>query len=278
MRVDAHQHFWMYDRVDYDWISDDMSVLQRDFLPADLAPLLASRGFDGCIAVQARQSLRETEWLLDLADAHPFILGVVGWVDLCSPHVGDQLDAFATRRKLVGIRHIVQAEPDDDFLLRADFCRGIALLDARHLAYDILVYPKHLNVAERFARRFPNQRFVLDHLAKPPIAAGELEPWARDVRALAALDHVSCKLSGMVTEADWRTWTPAQIEPYLDTAMEAFGPARVMMGSDWPVCTLAADYGTTVDLVLDYVGRLTENERSLVLGDNAQRFWRLDTP
>ena len=278
LRIDAHQHFWRYSATDYGWISDDMHVLRRDFLPPDLAPLLAANGFDGSMAVQARQTLDETNWLLDLADDYPFILGVVGWVNLCSPRVADDLAALTDRRKLVGIRHIVQGEPDDEFLLRPDFCRGVARLEGFGLAYDILIFPGHLPVAVEFARRFPRQRFVLDHLAKPSIRTGELAGWARDLRDLAALDNVSCKLSGMVTEADWSDWTSAGIEPCLDTAMEVFGAERLMIGSDWPVCTLAADYTRTMTLVIDYVGRLSDSERDLVLGLNAQRFWRLEAP
>ena len=278
LRIDAHQHFWRYSATDYGWISDDMHVLRRDFLPPDLAPLLAANGFDGSMAVQARQTLDETNWLLDLADDYPFILGVVGWVNLCSPRVADDLAALTDRRKLVGIRHIVQGEPDDEFLLRPDFCRGVARLEGFGLAYDILIFPGHLPVAVEFARRFPRQRFVLDHLAKPSVRTGELAGWARDLRDLAALDNVSCKLSGMVTEADWSDWTSAGIEPCLDTAMEMFGAERLMIGSDWPVCTLAADYTRTMTLVIDYVGRLSDSERDLVLGLNAQRFWRLEAP
>lgn len=278
LRVDAHQHFWIYRAEEYGWIADDMQRLRRDFLPPDLEPALTASRFDGCIAVQARSSLDETTWLLDLADRFPFIFGVVGWVDLRSPRVSEDLELLAARRKLVGIRHIVQGEADDHFMLRSDFCRGVAALELVDLAYDILIYPRHLPVAIEFARRFPRQRFVLDHLAKPCIKAGHLADWAKDLRALAALDNVWCKLSGMVTEADWHAWSPAQLTPYLDVAMEAFGPDRVMIGSDWPVCQLAADYETTMAVVADYAGRLSEAEREGVLGLNAQQFWRLEAP
>ena len=186
------------------------------------------------------------------------------------------MEALTHRRKLVGIRHIVQGEPDDRFLLRPDFCRGIARLEQFGLAYDILIFPRHLPVAVEFARRFPRQRFVLDHLAKPFIKAGDIEGWARDLRDLAALDNVSCELSGMVTEADWHAWTPGQLTPYLDVAMAAFGAERLMIGSDWPVCMLAADDARTIAVVTGYVERLSEDERDLVLGLNAQRFWRLE--
>ncbi len=277
MRVDAHQHFWRYTPEEYGWISDGMAALRRDFLPPDLEPLLRAAGFDWCVAVQARQTLDETRWLLDLADAHPFIAGVVGWVDLCSPRVGEDLASLAGRRKLVGTRHIVQAEPDDRFLLRPDFCRGIATLESFDLAYDILIHARHLPVAIEFVRRFPRQRFVLDHLAKPLIETGAIDTWSRHMRELAAQPHVCCKLSGLVTEADWRRWRPGDITPYLDVAMEAFGPGRLMIGSDWPVCTVAGAYGPVMELVVRYTERLGAADRDLVLGGSAARFWRLAT-
>jgi L-fuconolactonase len=252
-----------------------MASLRRDFLPTDLEPLLRQAGFDGCVAVQARQTLEETHWLLDLADAHPFVKGVVGWVDLQSPDARDQLQSFAGRKKLVGIRHIVQGEPDDRFLLRPEFGRGIALLEEFGLAYDILIYPRHLPVAAEFAARFPGQRLVLDHLAKPHIRQGEVREWERGLRALAAAPNVSAKLSGLVTEADWGTWTEAQLRPYLDIAWDAFGPQRLMIGSDWPVCTVAAAYPRTMAAVMDYLGARPPADAAAVLGGNAARFWRL---
>jgi L-fuconolactonase len=276
VRIDSHQHFWRYDPVEYDWIDQRMGVLKRDFLPEHLLPELQQAGFDGCVAVQARQTLEETRWLLELADAHPFVAGVVGWVDLCSPGVGEQLARFEGRRKLIGLRHVVQAEPDDRFLLRSDFLRGIEVLQRLGYAYDILIYPRHLKVATEFARRFPGMRLVLDHLAKPDIKGGRLDEWRRDLRALAALPHVSCKLSGLVTEADWLGFTTEQIRPCLETAFDCFGPERLMIGSDWPVCTLAADYARTMGVVLDYLERRAPAEREGVLGGNAARFWQLE--
>jgi L-fuconolactonase len=275
MRIDAHQHFWRYKAADYGWIDDSMAGLRRDFLPGDLEPLLRAAGFEACVAVQATHTLEETHWLLDLADRHAFIAGVVGWVDLLSPRVRTQLETFRGRRKLVGIRHVVQAEPDDRFLLRPDFGRGIALLEEFGLAYDILIYPRHLPVAAEFAAAFPRHRFVLDHLAKPEIKKGEIKAWERDLRTLARQGHVMAKLSGLVTEADWRAWTPAQVRPYLDVAFDAFGPDRLMIGSDWPVCTVAADYARTMRLVLDYMRDRPAAEQDAVRGGNAQRFWRL---
>jgi len=277
MYIDAHQHFWVYEPREYAWIDDSMALLRRDFLPGDLKPELDRNGFQGCVAVQARQSLQETQWLLDLAKDAPFILGVVGWVDLRSPQVRSQLAAFTANSKLVGIRHIVQSEPDD-FLLQPEFLRGISALEEFDLAYDILIYPKHLPVAAEFVRKFPRQRFVLDHLAKPPVKTGAIDSWARGLRELAEFSNVFCKLSGLVTEADWRTWKPEQIAPYMDVALECFGPNRLMFGSDWPVCTLAASYTCAVNATKNCLSRQTSEVRDAVLGGTAQRFWRLEPP
>jgi L-fuconolactonase len=278
LRIDAHQHFWKYDAREYDWIGADMEVLRRDFLPDDLLPELRRAGFQGSIAVQVRQSLEETRFLLELAERNPFVLGVVGWVDLLSPEAGAQLDGLRGASKLVGVRHIVQSEPDDRFLLSDSFGRGLAMLQERGLAYDLLIYPRHLRVAAELVARFPTLRFVLDHAAKPEIRTGEIRGWAADLQALAALPNVTCKLSGLVTEADWKTWTPDGIRPYLDEAWDAFGPDRLLIGSDWPVCTLAADYGRTMGLVLDYLSRRPAAEQEAVCGGNARRFWNLEEP
>jgi len=275
-RIDAHQHFWHYDPVEYGWIDGTMATLQRDFLPADLEPELRAAGFDACVAVQARQTVEETRWLLELADRHPFVAGVVGWVDLQAADVRAQLDSFVGRPKLVGLRLIVQAEPDERFLLRREFLRGMAVLRDLGLAYDILVYPRHLPVAVEFAQRLEGQRLVLDHLGKPDIRRAEIQEWRRHLRALAAGGHVMAKLSGLVTEADWRGWTPDQIRPYLDVAFECFGYERLMVGSDWPVCTVAADYGRTMRVVTDYLRDRPALEQDAVLGGNATRLWRLD--
>jgi L-fuconolactonase len=277
MRIDAHQHYWIYNPEEYEWIDESMSAIRRDFLPADLKPELTKNGFEGSVVVQTRQTLEETAWLLELADRSADIVGVVGWIDLCSPEAASQLKKFAEHPKLVGIRHIVQGEPDERFLLRSDFLRGIALLDGFNLAYDILIYTQHLPVAAEFVERFPKQRFVLDHLAKPPIKRCELEPWAGGIRRLAEFPNVLCKLSGLVTEADWQGWKPEQIHPYLDVAFEAFGPKRLMIGSDWPVCLVAASYSRAVNVVKEYVDRHHPDSREDVLGRNAQRFWRLKT-
>jgi L-fuconolactonase len=275
MRIDAHQHFWVYDPREHGWIGDSMTSIRHDFLPVDLKPELERSGFDGSVAVQVRQTLEETRWLLELAASSSYIRGVVGWVDLRSAQVRTQLESFAENPKLVGIRHIVQSEPDDQFLLRPDFLRGISVLGEFDLAYDLLIYPKHLPVAAEFVRHFPSQRFVLDHMAKPPIKSGEIQSWARDIRDLALLPNIFCKLSGLVTEADWQRWTPEHLLPYLDAVFECFGPERLMIGSDWPVCTVAASYSQAVDIVKNYVSNFPVEVREAVLGGNAARFWKL---
>jgi L-fuconolactonase len=277
MHIDAHQHFWIYRPEEYGWIDDSMAALRRDFLPADLEPELISAGLAGSIAVQARQTLEETRWLLELADCSPQILGVVGWVDLRSPDVQSQLKLFARNPKFVGVRHVVQAEADEHFLLRPEFLRGISALEEFQLAYDILIYSRHLAVAAEFVEQFPRQRFVLDHLAKPAIKRGEIDSWEKGIRRLAAFPNVFCKLSGLVTEADWQNWTSSQITPYLDVAFAAFGADRLMIGSDWPVCLVAGSYGRTVGVVKDFVRQQKAEWRDAILGGNAQRFWRLAT-
>jgi L-fuconolactonase len=276
MLIDAHQHYWIYSPDEYAWIDDSMSAIQRNFLPEDLAPELDRNGFGGSIAVQARQTLDETRWLLELAEGSDKILGVVGWVDLCAEDVRSQLQSFAQHPKLLGIRHIVQSEPDDRFLVRPDFLRGISLLEEFGLAYDILIYTKHLAVAAEFVERFPRQRFVLDHMAKPPIKTGEIARWAAGIRRIAEFPNVFCKLSGLVTEADWQHWRPAQITPYLDVVFDAFGPDRLMVASDWPVCLVAGSFARTVEVVKQYLDGRRSETREAILGGNAQRFWHLE--
>ena len=250
VRIDSHQHFWRYSRAEYDWIDDSMAAIRRDFMPEDLKHEMDAAGFDASVVVQVRQTLEETRWLLELADINPFVVGVVGWVDLQSPAVNDELDSLMAHRALVGIRHIVQAEPDG-FLARPAFERGIAAMTARDLPYDLLVYARQIAAADSLVAQHPEQRFLLDHLGKPDIRGGQYDAWRRDFDRLAAQPNVWCKLSGLVTEADWRRWTPGQLRPYLDHALEAFGPSRLMIGSDWPVCTLAASYRETMAVVID---------------------------
>lgn len=277
MHIDAHQHFWIYHPDEYGWIDESMRAIRRNFLPVDLRADLELNGFGGSVAVQARQTLEETRWLLGLADKNPTIVGVVGWVDLCGADAHERLKELSKNKKLVGIRHIVQSEPDDHFLLRDDFLRGLALLEEFDLAYDILIYTKHLPVAAEFVERFPRQRFVLDHMAKPPIKSGEMECWATGIRRLAEFPNVMCKLSGLVTEADWQHWKPSQFVPYLNVAHEAFGPDRLMIGSDWPVCLVAATYERVMNVVKAWLQQFPTATREAVLGGNAQRFWKLST-
>jgi L-fuconolactonase len=272
--IDAHQHFWIYDATEYAWIDSTMAPLQRDFLPGDLKQEMDRAGVTSCIAVQARQSLEETRWLLELADAHAFVAGVVGWVDLQADDAEAQLERVAAHPKTVGVRHIVQAVAPG-FLDHPRFRQVIARLEPLGLTYDILVYARQLAEALGFARAFPRQPFVLDHLGKPDIRGARYSDWRRDFDALAALPNVTCKLSGLVTEADWREWTPGQLRPYLDAALEAFGPARLMIGSDWPVCLLAARYDDVVSLVRDALAEYSEDEQQQVLGQTARDFYRL---
>lgn len=277
MRIDAHQHFWRYDTRQYDWIDEAMEVLKRDFMPADLEIHLKAAGFEGSVAVQARQSLEETRWLLSLADEHPSIRGVVGWVDLCSPEVGAQLEEFAGSRKLVGVRHVVQAEPDDDFMLREDFQQGIGRLREFGLTYDILIYPRQLPAAVKLATAFPDQPFVLDHIAKPDIAHDVREPWETGMRALGRLANVSCKLSGMVTEAQWGGWRPEDFAPYLDVAFESFDADRLMTGSDWPVCLVSGEYDRVIGLVRDALARFGAEDQEKIMGGNCARIYGLES-
>jgi L-fuconolactonase len=273
--IDAHQHFWEYNQPEYGWIDDSMKSLRRDFLPGDLKTELDRNGFHGSVAVQARQTIEETRWLLELAARSPFILGVIGWVDLRSPLLPSVLASIARHPKLIGIRHIVQSEPDDRFLLQPDFLRGVALLEEFDLSYDILIYPEQLNVAAEFVKHFPRQRFVLDHLAKPPIKSARLHPWASAIKHLASFPNVHAKLSGLVTEADWQNWKPHHLTPYLDVAFDCFGPDRLMFGSDWPVCTVASAYSGVLQVVLDYLNKCPADVHDSVLGGNAKKFWKL---
>ncbi|EDY22212.1 amidohydrolase 2 [Chthoniobacter flavus Ellin428] len=272
MKLDSHQHFWSYDARQYPWIAPG-SPLQRDWLPPDLAPLLSAAGLEGCIAVQARQTIDESHWLLELAEHHSIIKGVVGWVDLRSPDVERDLAALAPHPKFCGVRHVVQDEPDVNFMLGEEFQRGIGKLRAFKLTYDILVYPRQLPAAITLAKRFPEQPFVLDHIAKPPIMDGTLSPWREQIRELAKAPNVLCKVSGMVTEADLAAWKPADFKPFLDVVFEAFGEDRVMYGSDWPVCLRAASYAQVHTLVDDYTRQMGATAREQFFGGNATKFY-----
>lgn len=273
--IDAHQHFWRYSSEHYPWIGDSMQALRRDFFPGDVQPDLERLGIGGVVAVQARPSMEETEWLLDLADRHPWILGVVGWVDLTGDRVYERLERVARRPKLCGIRHVVQDEPDDRYLLRRDFMDGIASLGYFGLTYDLLVYTRQLPAAIELVARFPTQRFVLDHAAKPEIRNRRLEPWRTHVREIAKNRNVSCKLSGLVTEADWGAWSLEDLTPYVEIVFEAFGPERVIWGSDWPVCLVAADYEAVFRAAGSFLTTLPARSRAAVLGGNADRIYSL---
>jgi len=273
MRIDAHQHFWLYNDRDYGWLDESCEPIKRDFMPDDLKPHLESLGFEGSIAVQARQTLEETEWLLSLADQHASILGVVGWLDLCSDQIDEQLERYAAHPKLRGVRHIVQDEPDDEFVLRADFQRGISRLKDYGLTYDLLLFPRHLKPAIQLVERFPKQPFVLDHIAKPDIAGGVIAGWKEAIYELADHPNVCCKLSGMVTEASRGHWQAEDFRPYLDVVFDAFGVQRLMIGSDWPVCLVNGDYPSVMGIVIDYVKALPPADQEAVLGGNCARFY-----
>lgn len=275
MIVDAHQHFIRFRPEEYPWITPEMTPLRRDCFPEELAVLCRSAGVGVTVAVQARQTLEETGWLLDLARSNPLIGGVVGWVDLCDPKVEATLERFADEPLLKGVRHVLHDEPDDDYMLRSDFARGIGLLGRFGLTYDLLVFPRHLPQTLQLLRRFPSQPFVIDHLAKPAIRDGELDGWRAALKAIAAYPNVTCKLSGMVTEARAGDREPETYRPYVETVLELFGAARTMFGSDWPVCTLRADYGEVLAIVGKAISPFSEAERAMILSGTAERFYRL---
>jgi len=275
MRIDAHQHFWIYNSVRDAWIDDHMEVIRKNFLPKDLLPVLQENNMDGCVAVQADQSINETNFLLELANENDFIKGVVGWVDLRMENLEEQLEQYVSFKKLKGFRHIVQAEKQADFLLRDDFCKGISLLQKHGFTYDILIYPKQLMVAIEFVKRFPEQFFVIDHLAKPNIRERKIGEWEKEIKLIAAFPNVYCKLSGMVTEADWGRWFVDDFKPYIEIVLENFGIDRVMFGSDWPVCLLAATYKQCCEILEENTIYFSEEEKRKLWGENAIRFYNL---
>ena len=277
MRIDSHQHFWRYDAQRHGWITDDMAVLRKDYLPEQLLPELKHNGMDGCITVQVEHSEAETMSLLDLAGRHPEIVGVVGWVDLAAHGLAARLRTLSQFPKLRGFRHVAQAEADDRFLVRPDILRGISALAEFGFTYDILIYPRQLPAAIELVGRFPQQKFVVDHLAKPPIKAGEIDAWAAQIRALGNAPNVYCKLSGMITEADWQHWQSKDLAPYLDVVFEAFGSDRLMFGSDWPVCLLAGSYARVKAVVSEYAGKHCPEQTDKIFGLNAARFYGLKT-
>ncbi|MEX2232375.1 MAG: amidohydrolase family protein [Cyclobacteriaceae bacterium] len=275
MKIDSHQHFWIYNEEEYEWINEDMMMLRRDFLPGDLIVELRKTGYRGCVAVQARQSEKETQFLLHLMEKNPSIKGVVGWLDLQANDIGEKLEQYGKYPNLKGLRHIVQSEPDPEFLLRPSFLKGISLLKNYDLTYDILIFPQHLAAAIKFVTKFPEQKFVLDHLAKPLIKDKKSSPWKQDLHALAVFPNVYCKLSGMVTEASWNSWHKDDFSPYLDIALQAFGAERLMIGSDWPVCLLAASYEAVMEITGDYISKLSKEEQRKIMGTNACAFYNL---
>jgi len=276
MIIDTHHHLWQFNPKDYGWMDDSMTILKQDYLPADLEGQLAGSGVAGTIVVQARQTLEETTWLLKLAEENTFIKAVVGWVDLRSEELDEQLERFADHPKLAGVRHVIHDEPDDDFMLRPEFIKGIEKLKKYDLCYDLLLFPKHLSRATELSIMFPDQRFVLDHISKPLIREGVLNPWEDDLALLASCPNVWCKISGMVTEADHQNWKHEDLDPYLDVVVEAFGTGRIMLGSDWPVCRLAGEYTDVMNIHVQYFRDLTEAEKENVFRQNAIDCYKLE--
>lgn len=275
MIIDAHQHFWKYDVERHAWIDDNMKSIRLDFLPEDLEEVYNNHNIDGCVAVQADQTLDETDFLLKLARENSFIKGVVGWADLRAKDIDDILSHYGEQHKLKGFRHIVQGEADPNFLLRSDFLNGISNLEKYNFTYDILVFPHQLGAVLELVRKFPDHSFVIDHIAKPYIKEGFYDGWAVLMTEIAKQDNVYCKLSGMVTEADFRSWTPHQIEPYMELVLKAFGTDRLLFGSDWPVCLVAGNFGEVKGLVTDFISTLTLSEQAAIMGENAVRFYDL---
>ncbi|SFF67808.1 L-fuconolactonase [Salegentibacter agarivorans] len=275
MKIDAHQHFWKYDSEKHSWIGDDMKVIQKDFLPEDLQPIYEKEAISGCVAVQADQTEEETNFLLELADKNEFIKGVVGWIDIRSPELEKRLEYYKQFIKLKGFRHVVQDEPDIGFMTRPDFQKGIALLEKYGFTYDILIFPSQMEAALATVKKFPKQKFVIDHIAKPDIKNGEIDGWREKMKALAAQANVYCKVSGMVTEADVDTWKYDDFVPYLDVIFEWFGAERIMFGSDWPVCLLGGSYAEIKGILETYTDKLGIEEQKAVLGETAKAFYNL---
>jgi L-fuconolactonase len=274
-KIDSHQHFWIFDPVRDSWIDDSMLAIKRDFLPVDLLPVLQENGIDGYVAVQASQTNDETAFLLEHAAVNSFIRGVVGWIDLKGDDLEAKLQAYQQHKKLKGFRHVLQSEPDPQYMLQPAFKKGISTLQKYGYTYDILIYPEHLPYAAQLVAEFPGQKFVVDHLAKPHIKDQEINGWQRDIETLATYPNVYCKISGMLTEADWNAWKPQDFTPYLDVVFNAFGTNRVMFGSDWPVCLLAGGYEKTMEVMQMYCSRLSATEQNLFWGDNAISFYNL---
>ena len=276
MIIDSHHHFWKYDPIEYEWIDDSMKVIRKDFLPENLKTTIQEAGVDGVISVQAGQSVEETDWLIGMAHQNDFIKGVVGWLPLIHDDMEVFLEKYADGKILKGVRHVIQGEPDPEFILRKDFNRGISLLKKYSLVYDILIVEGQLPNAIRFVDQHPDQVFVLDHIAKPLIGKKELSPWKENIMELAKRENVNSKISGMVTEADYQKWTPSQLLPYFEVILEAFGPDRLLFGSDWPVCLVAISYKNWMELVLKCTSQLSESERVKIMGENAVRIYQIE--
>jgi L-fuconolactonase len=274
-KIDSHQHFWQYDPAKHGWMNEDMGILKTDYLPPDLKPLLKNCDLDGCIVVQANQTEEENEFLLDLTDKNDFIRGIVGWVDLRAENISERLEYYRKFPKIKGFRHVIHDEPELDFMLQPSFLRGVALLNKYGFTYDILIFAEHLGNTLKFVKNSPNQPFVIDHLAKPNIKKGEIEMWKKNLKSIAEYENVYCKISGMVTEADWSSWQKTEFTKYLDIVVEAFGTNRIMYGSDWPVCTLAANYEQQFSIVKDYFSSFSQTEQNLFFGTNASKFYHL---
>ena len=274
--IDSHQHFWQLGRFDYPWMSSDLGVLYRDYLPADLAPIIARNGITNTVLVQASNSVAESRWLLELADANSFIAGVVGWVDLASVEIDAQLDEVCAHPKFKGVRHLVESEPHDDWLVQPHVLSGLRKLSARGLSYDLLVHTRHLQYVPQVAERCPDLNLVIDHLAKPPIARNEFKDWSEALKSVARIPNIHCKLSGLVTEANWSSWQTNDLRPYVDHAFELFGADRMMFGSDYPVCLLASSYDRVLASFQELLGGLSDSDRDKIFGQNATRFYRLN--
>lgn len=277
--IDTHQHFWKYDPVNYSWINDEMQVIRRDFLPGDLALVVNEEKLLGTVAVQADQTEAETDWLLQLAAKNDFIKGVVGWVDLRSSNIEERLQHYQRFSKLKGFRHVLQGE-EPSFMLQERFLNGISKLNEYGFAYDILIFPQHLEAALQLVKQFPQQRFVVDHVAKPTIKDGKIDDpiaigWKTGMQQLAKHKNVYCKISGMVTEADWKNWTAEQLKPYIDVVVESFGIDRIMYGSDWPVCLVASSYNKWIETVKEYFSAYSADEQEKVFSGNAIKFYQL---
>jgi L-fuconolactonase len=274
-RIDAHNHFWRFEPVRDAWITDEMAVIRRDFFPNEFQLLLLENGFDGSVVVQSDQSADENKFQLHNAAENDFIKGIVGWVDLASPHVDKTLEYLSQFEKIKGFRHVLQAENDRAFMLQPAFMNGIGKLQEHNFTYDILIFADQLRYIREFVAPFPNQKFVIDHVAKPSIKNKSIEEWKKQIEQVAHLNNVYCKISGMVTEADWSHWKTEDFKPYLDVVVNAFGMNRIMYGSDWPVCLVAASYKEVLNIVQEYFSSFTQNEQQLFFGGNAIQFYNL---